>query len=350
MPIIHYGRALYYPHIFPKDRVWLRTAALYHDGISRIVPKSFVASKHKRYDSIKLLQDFEALQDSGFIEDEAPTFPADDSHESFRRFLDLVRQRRVVQPGPQRTYSMFIDKMDRALFDELREVGLAIERDAEIEMPEDVGLLYMTFLAKHMAGHRPILTDNPAFQTADYVPLPPEGGGPHSDVGFVLATAVMRTALPVDIQSIPISDLIQFREDHTPERAAFYDAISNLARDLQVLRPGHELEKAIEHHNSVLQLKIKALESKLRLLNITCISGVLSMSLPSYWVSDWGLHLANPAFLVGGGALIASFMALRCYLERVLTTAENPAAYVHYMQSQLTPAKYTEQFLQLHLS
>jgi hypothetical protein len=244
---------------------------------------------------------------------------------------------------------MYYDKMDRALFEELRETGLAFERGTEIEMPEDIGQLYMVFLAKHMAGQRPILTDNPAFQSADYVPMPSASAGPQTDLGFILATAVLRTAVPVDIERIAISDLIRFRDDHGAERAAFYDAISKLANDLRALPPGRELDQAIEHHNRVFQLKIRALESKLTLLNVTCVSGVLSMSLPSYWASEWGFHITHPALLIGGGALITSFIALRGYLERSIAGAENPVAYVHELRATL-PQKYAEDFIQLNLA
>lgn len=36
--MVPFGRALYYPHINFKDENWLKLAALYYDGIDRIVP------------------------------------------------------------------------------------------------------------------------------------------------------------------------------------------------------------------------------------------------------------------------------------------------------------------------
>jgi hypothetical protein len=72
MKPISFGRALYYPHIFPQDRRWLRAAALYHDGLARIEPRNFMTTEYDRYGSIDILRDFEALQGSGFIDDEYP--------------------------------------------------------------------------------------------------------------------------------------------------------------------------------------------------------------------------------------------------------------------------------------
>jgi hypothetical protein len=62
MDTLFFGRALYYPHIFPQSRQWLRTAALYHDGISRIVPRGFLTNAYDRHSGIELLRDFEELQ------------------------------------------------------------------------------------------------------------------------------------------------------------------------------------------------------------------------------------------------------------------------------------------------
>lgn len=77
METVHFGRAPYYPHIFPQSRLWLRTAALYHDQISRIVPAGFVPSECDRHGGPELLNDFEALQDAGFIEDKHPDHQAE---------------------------------------------------------------------------------------------------------------------------------------------------------------------------------------------------------------------------------------------------------------------------------
>jgi len=57
MKPISFGRALNYPYIFPQDRRWLRTAALYHDGLARIVPKNFMATEYDRHGSIDILRD-----------------------------------------------------------------------------------------------------------------------------------------------------------------------------------------------------------------------------------------------------------------------------------------------------
>ena len=87
MDTVHFGRALYYPHIFPQTRLWLRTAALYHDQISRIVPRGFIPSAYDRHSGPELLNDFEALQAAGFIEDKYPDNVRRDVGEQFINFI-----------------------------------------------------------------------------------------------------------------------------------------------------------------------------------------------------------------------------------------------------------------------
>src|SRR5580698_1896196 len=62
--VVEFGHALYYPHIEFNSRKWLRTSALYHDIIGRIVPQNF----HLPYDNSEeaqlLREDMWALENA----------------------------------------------------------------------------------------------------------------------------------------------------------------------------------------------------------------------------------------------------------------------------------------------
>ena len=73
MQTIEYGHALYYPHINFRSRRWLRTAALYHDNIARIVPNGAPVREEQWSDEQKALyEDRYALESAGFLEIEVP--------------------------------------------------------------------------------------------------------------------------------------------------------------------------------------------------------------------------------------------------------------------------------------
>jgi hypothetical protein len=220
MKPISFGRALYYPHIFPQDCRWLRTAELYHDGLARIVPQNFMAAEYDRHGSIDILRDFEALQGCGFIEDEYPDQVLQDVGNQFLEFIapsleNAERRSRLVSQinsAEWRPYSMFRQKIDSSLLALLEEEGLVRPiNDYEVEFAGQVGGFYMLFLAKQMAKQRPIVSDNPLFEALTYAPPDfrqvADGG---ADPGLVLANAVFRTAVPVDIESVPINELISF--------------------------------------------------------------------------------------------------------------------------------------------
>jgi hypothetical protein len=73
-----YGRALYYPYLTFHDDLWLRSAALYYDGINRIVPNGVVPDDSE---SAKVL-----MGEVGFIEN---LDPSQEAEEIQARFLQI---------------------------------------------------------------------------------------------------------------------------------------------------------------------------------------------------------------------------------------------------------------------
>ena len=204
MDTVHFGRALYYPHIFPQSRLWLRTAALYHDQISRIVPMGFVPTEYERHNGPDLLNDFEALQAAGFIEDKYPNGVRHDVGEQFVNFIAPLIQGPKTKAlltaklGSQdwKPYNMYREKIDPGLVDLLEPEGLVRNvNDHEVEFDAAIGGLYMVFLAKQMARHYPIVSDDPTYEMLTHVSLAERSGAAPVDHGLLLATAVFTSAV-----------------------------------------------------------------------------------------------------------------------------------------------------------
>jgi hypothetical protein len=361
MKPVSFGRALYYPHIFPQDRRWLRTAALYHDGLARIVPQNFMATEYDRHGNIDILRDFEALQAAGFIDDEYPDQVLQDVSSQFLDFIapsleNSERRSRLVSQintGEWRPYSMFRQKMDPSLLALLEEEGLARSiNDYEVEFAGQVGGLYMLFLAKQMAKQRPIVSDNPAFEALTYAP--PElsqvaDGAP--DPGLVLANVVFRTAVPLDIESVPIGELIKFRVDFERERVSFYDGIAKLTADVVEIKDAKLLRQAIQHHSIAIEQKVSSLDKKLRLLKLTSGRGIFSVSLPaSVTGAAWGLGITNPFGLAAVGALVVTGMLISSRFEQQLAKGDSTVAYIHSLRKKLAPKAYAKEFIELNLA
>lgn len=359
METVHFGRALYYPHIFPQSRQWLRTAALYHDGIGRIVPKSFVPSAYDRHSGPELLRDFEELQAAGFIEDKNPEDILSDVKEEFVEFLKPIlggpkekeRLRERLGSHDWKPYNMFRDKIAHGLIELLEPKGLVRPvNDYEVEFDASIGGLYMLFLARRMAKHQPIVSDDPIYEALTNMATQPDTIDVAADRGFLLANAIFTSAVPIDIESVDIRDLIKFREDFKGERIAFYEWIASFSADLAKIKDPKQLQQAVEHHAAVIEKRMSSLKDKLRLLKLKCGAGIFTFSMPGMLTSTWGLATKEPVLLLGGGALVLAGIVGNSVLENRITKAETPVSYVHSIRERLKPREYAGKMIQLNLS
>lgn len=359
METVHFGRALYYPHIFPQSRQWLRTAALYHDGIGRIVPKSFVPSAYDRHSGPGLLRDFEELQAAGFIEDKHPEDILPEVEQEFVEFLTPLLQgskrkerlRERLGSRDWKPYNMFRAKIARGLIDLLEPKGLIRPvNDYEVEFDASIGGLYMLFLARHMAKHQPIISDDPMYEALTHVATQQGTIGAPVDRGFLLANAIFTSAVPIDIESVDIRDLIKFRQDFKGERIAFYEWIANVRADLAKITDQNQLEQALEHHAAGIQTTMASLKDKLRLLKLKCGTGIFTFSIPGMLTSTWGLATKEPVLLLGGGSLVLAGIVANAVLEHRIMKADAPLSYVHSMRKRLKPREYAGKMIELNLS
>jgi hypothetical protein len=284
-----FGRALYYPHIFPQSRRWLRTAALYHDGISRIVPHGFLTDSYDRHNGIELLRDFEELQAANFIEDQHPDPFLESVGESFLDFLtpllDGVDHKTKLQTklGSRhwKPYNMYRDKISQDLLSLLEEQALVnAVNDYEVEFDASIGGLYMLFLASQMAQQQPIISDDPVYELLATWNLPSAPEVASIDRGFVLASAIFTSAVPIDIESVNIRDLILFREDHRAERIEFYEWMAHYSADLAKIKNRVQLQQAVDHYGEVIGSKMSTFSTKLKALGVKCATGIFSFSIP----------------------------------------------------------------------
>ena len=93
-----------------------------------------------------------------------------DVKEEFVEFLTPLlqgprrKERLREQMGSRdwKPYNMFRDKIARGLIERLEPEGLIRPvHEYEVEFDESIGGLYMLFLARHMAKHQPIVSDDP---------------------------------------------------------------------------------------------------------------------------------------------------------------------------------------------
>ena len=322
------------------------------------MPQGFVPAEYDRHNGPALLEDFNALQEAGFIEDDYPNHVLG---EVGKEFLDFIaphlqsaehKAQLVTKLGSSawKPYNMYRAKIAPELLELLEPEGLVRSvNDHEVEFDASIGGLYMVFLARRIAKHRPIVSDDPMYESLTHAPYATSSGNA-ADVGALLATAVFRSAVPVDIESVEIRDLIKFRMDFADDRIAFYECIAKLTSDLTKITDNKQLQQAVAHYGAAIQKRISVLATKLKLLKLTCAQGIFSVSVPGYITAAWGFSGANPVVLIGTASMMVAGIAVHSLLERSIANTEAPLSYVHSIRNQLAPKAYAQKIIRLNIA
>jgi hypothetical protein len=234
-----FKEGLYYPFIDISNEGWLKSALLYWDSLTTIVPEGF--RSHRENPTSR------ELAAASFLNPEfvAPGMPeleqaADDSI----AFLDsaeglslVATSRRPhsrdpdVEWHPEAIHSRKL--LDRVVND-LRSRGLEIAPHGDwLRVPGWFARYYMTVLATRLARSRgqSIVTDDPAVEPlANRAVRGDSEKVPAAIAQGLLATMVLQT-VHVN-ESTPVSKLLEFRDKHSRELGAFRTSIRELLKPL----------------------------------------------------------------------------------------------------------------------
>ncbi len=362
MPTFH---GLYYPYIHFQNEGWLKGAALYWDEMSRIVPAG--TSLH---DS----DDVRRLSDAGFVHDKTPQDGAHKIAEPFRRLLrthgETLQQRFDIAAMPETERAeIFDEKMDWELVNDLDQLKLIKRRrDRWIGMHPTLANVYMTALAEAMApdiGARPV-----ADQTTDHLAVSgltferltdlllsaeQERGlplGKEQEVEEAMATIALRSVLPANPSSIPIDQIISFRETYKEERGLFQTEVGKIVKELDHITHmtnKNEIHRHLQgEYDKRLAGKVDRLGQAMRKANWSVVDSAIAAScaLPAglaAGLAAMGLALpAAAAGVVGGG--YAGWSILRKRRDAIDQTLKPSAeSYLYRAKAIASPKELAEE-------
>ena len=116
----------------------------------------------------------------------------------------------------------------------------------------------MLFLAKELAKHQPIVSDDPLYEVLTHIPITTSAETVPVDRGLLLASAIFASVVPIDIELVDMKDLIKFREDFRDERLAFYGWMAAFRSELVKIRDPKQLQQAIDHYADRIQARMAA--------------------------------------------------------------------------------------------
>lgn len=355
---------LYHPHIHFQDEGWLKLAALYWDGIFRIVPSAIVPEDD---DQVK------KLIGAGVINSRHPGMGASSISEPFRTLIstrgDELSHKFGVQPSTSWTALDHIhaEKMDEQLVQDLINSGLARGEGDWLGMQPQLANVYMTALAEVMApmiGARPIAEKSIEHIAVSGLTMErlseallgrAEMAVSNNGVEVAMASLAISYVIPENPASIPAEEIIRFRDTYIEERAQFQAEVNKVVEGLSYLKDIKNPRDIEMHLQNEYKKKIgPKLERLKRAMEQAAWDTVDSTTAASFAVPQ-GLAAAFHAlgFVLTGGVTTALGVALSgwtIWRKHKKATADvlKPSAetFLYRIERSLRPEAVARQVLQ----
>jgi|YelNatPaOPRAMG01_1025707.scaffolds.fasta_scaffold21344_2 hypothetical protein len=366
-----FGHALYYPFINLTNKNWLKHAFIFWDKISRIVPSSVTPSDSEEIIKIKYETGFieNYSPDRGAISNTLRTFSEylerilnsedfykyywrksrnyfdDWEYEHWRRFREDFGLRRDILESIAKSSGTYlhVQKIDRNLKEKLFTLGLAIPGENEyedwIKIDNEIGFIYMSFLAKSISKEKtiPIVTDIEQFYSATILFEPKLFRDYQSEFEYKLGNLIIGSCVPKDINSVPFDKLIEIRKKYNAERMNFFNMISDLCLSLPEIDNETALEDALNHYGELLIKQTKELKDIYESFKIETVFKFLNISVPSALVSISNIiPITYKPFGIGAGIIFGLVSSAASVKKEKKQLKERPLSYLLNLNSELS--------------
>ena len=300
---------LYYPTIDIPSDLWLRQAILYWDEVSSIVPKD-----HSGKILTELSPEVQYLMDEGQFKPIHPEelvfnnanssaffdfemeFRGLITSEGFKKFLSMNYYGRSKKKVDVRHWSkIHRNKTSDSVQYELEQLGLFrnSEESDWHEFETNTALLYMSLLAKHLAGvqktQTTIGTDYTIYEQLNFKQATHENG-------IAVVNVNLNHLLPVPQNNVPFEKILDFKSQRKDNLMHFRKVLLDYHQKLRVSTSNDEVQEITTDFKDDLILGINDLKHALKDSRITStIKSVRSL-----------INLQSPATLLTAGSLIAN--------------------------------------------
>lgn len=347
---IPFGRALYYPHINFKNEEWLKFAALYYDGIDRIVPSLDLVEETN---FIKKLNDNAENEETVFVRNIHPDYYVDEIASEFIKYVktDLSNPTkrkeifsRISSLVPENTtYSVHAMKMGSRLKNELPLLGIPIKQfsfefENWYELDAITGSIYMSRLANHIATKKslPLVSDDATFLSIVRAAQKEQN---LTDISETLASMVIQTVVPRNMAAISTDTIVKFRKNYRDERHAFYLEVNNLVKDLYKIEDEGSLKDALHFRKNQIESASKNIRDVFTSLKIDSAIGLIGLSIPSF-MSGLGWAVAG----VGLVAVAAGKLTMKG-IEYRKTRRNSPFSYLLTLKQEIEKEELAKSLL-----
>jgi hypothetical protein len=231
---------LLYPNIELKDPILVKEALLLYDNLYRIVPSDYKPNDHPEIQECNV--DFEIV---------APIYPEEYIEGTYQKFQTKVKKWSPLAAGFSPAKIARSDKLHEGkVYYELRKYfldeGLLIKDGRWLRGNNALIANYMIFLSNEIAAenHLGLLTNNsPAWTTQEFVNYDGNYARtmhgddfPYNALTRSLVGVYLTDFIPKNLEKIPFSEIMTFRDEYQQERINFLREQSRFIQELQTIK------------------------------------------------------------------------------------------------------------------
>jgi len=329
------GSALYYPYIHVRNFERVGAALLYWDRVRRIVPASMRIGNHAQDDNV----DARRLADEGLL---IATDPTPYEQVAAERFFKHIEPRAAdfhITPHEARhlaaqQHGLHIEKLGDQVIARLQALNLGHAVGDWVGMHDQVGSLYMYYLASEIGGRvdAPLLAPSrKESELGQALLFEPEPGADVSDdllrLGIVFPS-------PDDLENMGVTaeQIVTFAKARAAERIRFRQAIQGIIDTARQTSDPNALADYVATRAIEIQEAIADLRKTFDELHVGAATSVAAITVPA------GLSAALVALpfsqvaaaILGGTGIVISAIACIAETRGKLRSAKTSSPY-HYV-------------------
>ena len=343
MSVDGYGQALYYPYLEFKDDNWFKTAALYYEGLRRIVPKEYdtndTAIVKKLNEECDFVQNYDPKNEAQSVVNDFYHFLQEDLNNDNIR-TPLMREIKRRFPSGQ-VMKIHKNKLSELILSDLTRSGDSLpisKREGDwVYVDAPVAALYMTCLANKIAERNKfhIVTDAPAYQPLIHGLQQDFRGAIPTNIGHRVNAMVIETVVPKKIESISIEQISEFRDEYKLERVRYYEAVEDLVRNVPLSMDPEALNDYVEQKAIIVEANTEVLKNTLAEVKIETTNNFLAVSTPAIAVEIGDFAPNYAPWIKITGLIAVGYGIYKHGRAKYRIKKASPWSYVLYLEKKL---------------
>jgi hypothetical protein len=311
---------LYYPTINIPTQPWFRHALLYWDEVSSIVPQN---------QTDELSPDIQYLKEEGLfktIEPETLIYQPSALQQLQDEFKEVVLSQPFQESRGSHSNKLVRihkDKVSDSISDFLEEKNLAKQpKHSEwMQCDRHAFLLYMSLLAKHLAGihsgNTTIGTDNAAYESLNFQRV---------DTGIPVVSLNLNDILPAPQENVPFEKIVDFKRKRKDHLENFQILLSEFHTQIATSASIPEMQEQAVAFQKALKNGVQELKTVLKDENIECVYN----SLNSLIFSGITGFLEDNPYKVAVGVIDIGLQFISTRNKKREALENSPVSYLYY--------------------